>query len=96
MLQRKVLTLVFVRRPAAQDAAGAAGSVLLGWKKRGFGAFRYNGFGGKVEPGETVAAAAARELLEVWRHHLPRSLWKKHTQIERDNMNRHNGSEGAL
>ncbi|MEW5955787.1 MAG: 8-oxo-dGTP diphosphatase [Candidatus Micrarchaeota archaeon] len=38
--------------------------VLLGMKKRGFGGGKYNGFGGKVLPGETVAAAAARELQE--------------------------------
>ena len=28
--------------------------VLLGNKKRGFGAGKANGFGGKVEPGETI------------------------------------------
>lgn len=38
--------------------------VLLGLKRRGFGTGKWNGFGGKVEPGETVAAAAARELAE--------------------------------
>ncbi|GIL98610.1 hypothetical protein Vretimale_3957 [Volvox reticuliferus] len=38
--------------------------VLLGLKKRGFGAGFYNGFGGKVEPGETVQEAAQRELAE--------------------------------
>lgn len=38
--------------------------VLLGFKKTGFGSDKYNGFGGKVEPGETIAAAAARELSE--------------------------------
>lgn len=43
---------------------GATREVLLGMKKRGFGAGRFNGFGGKVEPGETVAAAAIRELQE--------------------------------
>ena len=36
--------------------------MLLGQKKRGFGEGYYNGFGGKVEPGETVAQAAAREV----------------------------------
>jgi hypothetical protein len=36
--------------------------VLLGRKKRGFGEGYVNGFGGKVEPGETVEAAAAREV----------------------------------
>ncbi|KIJ61438.1 hypothetical protein HYDPIDRAFT_69630, partial [Hydnomerulius pinastri MD-312] len=38
--------------------------LLLGYKKRGFGVDMYNGFGGKVEPGETPAQAAARELKE--------------------------------
>jgi len=38
--------------------------LLLGFKKRGFGAGLYNGFGGKVEPGETPAQAARRELQE--------------------------------
>lgn len=38
--------------------------VLLGMKKRGFGAGRWNGFGGKIEKGETAAQAAARELRE--------------------------------
>jgi mutator protein MutT len=38
--------------------------VLLGFKRAGFGAGKYAGFGGKVEAGETVAAAAVRELEE--------------------------------
>ncbi|KAA1473002.1 hypothetical protein DENSPDRAFT_216973 [Dentipellis sp. KUC8613] len=38
--------------------------LLLGYKKRGFGVGKYNGFGGKVEPGETPDQAAARELEE--------------------------------
>ena len=33
-------------------------------KKKGFGAGRYNGFGGKVNPGEEVKAAALREMHE--------------------------------
>lgn len=32
--------------------------VLLGMKKRGFGAGKWNGFGGKVQPGETIEEAA--------------------------------------
>jgi 8-oxo-dGTP pyrophosphatase MutT (NUDIX family) len=52
----KLLTLVIPRAP---------GRVLLGLKKRGFGAGYLNGFGGKVESADaSVAAAAARELLE--------------------------------
>ena len=38
--------------------------VLLGMKKARFGAGKYNGFGGKVEPNETIVQAAARELAE--------------------------------
>lgn len=38
--------------------------VLLGLKKRGFGQGRWNGFGGKVQGGETVEMAAIRELGE--------------------------------
>ncbi|WZN66384.1 7,8-dihydro-8-oxoguanine triphosphatase [Chloropicon roscoffensis] len=52
----KLLTLVI---PVEDDKR-----VLLGLKKRGFGEGYYNGFGGKVEPGESVSEAAARELEE--------------------------------
>ena len=38
--------------------------ILLGYKKTGFGAGKVTGFGGKVEPTETVIQAAARELRE--------------------------------
>ncbi len=38
--------------------------ILLGLKKRGFGVNRWNGFGGKVEKGETIQEAAIRETLE--------------------------------
>lgn len=38
--------------------------ILLGMKKRGFGAGRWNGFGGKLEAGETVEEAAEREMLQ--------------------------------
>jgi 8-oxo-dGTP diphosphatase/2-hydroxy-dATP diphosphatase len=58
----KLLTLCLVTE---------GGSVLLGMKKRGFGAGRWNGFGGKVEAGETIEAAAIREVkeeagIDVW------------------------------
>jgi len=36
----------------------------LGYKKRGFGAKQWNGFGGKVEAGETIITASRRELRE--------------------------------
>src|SRR3989344_6852580 len=38
--------------------------ILLGMRKRGFGAGRWNGFGGKVELGESVEDAAKREVKE--------------------------------
>ena len=38
--------------------------ILLGMKKEGFGAGKITGFGGKIEPGETPAMAAIRELEE--------------------------------
>lgn len=38
--------------------------ILLGMKKRGFGEGRWNGFGGKVEEGETITEAAIREMKE--------------------------------
>lgn len=40
------------------------GRILLGMKKRGFGAGRWNGFGGKVEAGETIEEGAKRETEE--------------------------------
>lgn len=51
MTQNKLYTLAFVLD---------AGKILLGMKKRGFGAGRWNGFGGKVHPGESIEAAAKR------------------------------------
>lgn len=38
--------------------------ICLALKKRGFGAGKWNGVGGKVEPGEAITTAAARELKE--------------------------------
>ncbi|CAM6101288.1 unnamed protein product [Calypogeia fissa] len=54
-LPPKLLTLVIIHKD---------GKVLLGMKKRGFGKGYYNGFGGKVEKGETIEEAASRELQE--------------------------------
>ncbi len=38
--------------------------ILLAMKKRGFGVGKWNGVGGKVQEGETIEAAALRELNE--------------------------------
>lgn len=40
------------------------GKVLLGLKKHGFGQGKYGGFGGKVDAGESIEAAALREMEE--------------------------------
>jgi len=52
---KKILTLCI---PVKND------KVLLGMKKRGFGSGRWNGFGGKMEEGETIEQATVRELHE--------------------------------
>jgi len=44
-LNPKLLTLCILERD---------GKLLLGRKKRGFGTGRINGFGGKLEVGETI------------------------------------------
>jgi 8-oxo-dGTP pyrophosphatase MutT (NUDIX family) len=51
----KELTLLFLLKD---------NHVLLAMKKRGFGAGRWNGVGGKIEPGETTVEAAIRECSE--------------------------------
>ncbi|XP_029802857.1 7,8-dihydro-8-oxoguanine triphosphatase isoform X3 [Suricata suricatta] len=51
----RLYTLVLVLQPPR---------VLLGMKKRGFGAGRWNGFGGKVQEGESIEDGAKRELQE--------------------------------
>jgi len=38
--------------------------LLLGFKKKGFGEGRWNGFGGKVKEKETIEEAAKREVME--------------------------------
>ncbi len=59
MANKKVLTLVFVRE---------GDKILLGLKKRGFGKGKWNGFGGKVERGETIKQATIRynSDADVW------------------------------
>jgi len=56
MMRESTLCLPIRQHPAQE--------ILLGFKKAGFGAGKITGFGGKVEPGETVAQAAVRELAE--------------------------------
>ncbi len=51
----KAATLIFLLRDD---------EILLGLKKRGFAQGKIDGFGGKIENGESVESAAARELHE--------------------------------
>lgn len=55
MSEYKKTTVVFPLRD---------GEILLGMKKRGFGAGWWNGFGGKLEQNESYAASAVRETGE--------------------------------
>ncbi|KKQ23782.1 MAG: hypothetical protein A3G45_02300 [Candidatus Staskawiczbacteria bacterium RIFCSPLOWO2_12_FULL_37_15] len=52
---KKIMTLCIIHQHP---------KVLLGMKKRGFGVGRWNGFGGKVNEGETIEQATKRELFE--------------------------------
>jgi 8-oxo-dGTP diphosphatase/2-hydroxy-dATP diphosphatase len=52
---KKLLTLSIIHNDS---------QILLGMKKRGFGQGRWNGFGGKVIPGESIETAARREMTE--------------------------------
>ncbi|MEK7572268.1 MAG: 8-oxo-dGTP diphosphatase [Patescibacteria group bacterium] len=52
---KRVLTLCIIHQHP---------KILLGMKKRGFGAGRWNGFGGKVEEGESIEESMKREIKE--------------------------------
>lgn len=51
----KVLTLGLIHQPP---------KILLGFKKRGFGRDRWNGFGGKLKAGESLEDGLKREIAE--------------------------------
>lgn len=53
--KKKLMTLSFLIKN---------NQILLAMKKRGFGVGRYNGYGGKVQEGETIEQAAKREIEE--------------------------------
>ena len=52
---KKILTLCVIHKHP---------KILLGMKKRGFGAGRWNGFGGKLNDAETIKDGVMRELKE--------------------------------
>ena len=54
-MSKKILTLCIIHQHP---------KILLGMKKRGHGEGKWNGFGGKVEEGETIEEAARRETKE--------------------------------
>ena len=54
-MQKRLQTLCIIHQNS---------KILLGMKKRRFGVGRWNGFGGKVEQGETIEEAAVREFKE--------------------------------
>lgn len=61
-MEEKHYTLCFCRRKSSTDTKD--NEILLGMKKRGFGVGKWNGFGGKIEAGETIVDATIRELFE--------------------------------
>lgn len=78
-MTEKICTLLFLKRDD---------QVLLAMKKRGFGAGRFNGVGGKIDQGETVEEALVRECQEEISV-TPKHYWQvaEHdfTQNESDN-----------
>jgi 8-oxo-dGTP diphosphatase / 2-hydroxy-dATP diphosphatase len=54
-MEKVLMTICMIRK---------GDEILLGLKKRGFGAGQWNGFGGKVNEGERIEEAAIRELKE--------------------------------
>jgi 8-oxo-dGTP diphosphatase/2-hydroxy-dATP diphosphatase len=54
-MRKRILTLCIIHKDS---------KILLGMKKRGFGAGFWNGFGGKVKEKESIEEAAKRETKE--------------------------------
>lgn len=56
----RTATLLF----PVKDTNGTISDICLAMKKRGFGEGRWNGAGGKVQPGEAIETAVLREAKE--------------------------------
>lgn len=63
---RKVLTLTMIFKN---------NEVLLGMKNRGMGKGKWNGFGGKVEPNETIDNAAERYCIYIYLNNVVRNIY---------------------
>ena len=61
----KLVTLLFLRRD---------GQILLAMKKRGFGEGKWNGVGGKVEPGETARHGGVSSIAVLTGYNHPELL----------------------
>lgn len=61
-MQDATLVLLFKGNPPE--------ALSLGYKKTGFGHGKYTGFGGKVEPGESILETSIREMAEETGVHL--------------------------
>jgi len=72
---QKHLTLLFLIDQSTSK-------VLLGLKKRGFGVNKFNGFGGKLEPGESVLEGALREMEEESGIKLQTASYAAHVYFE--------------
>ncbi len=70
---KKLLTLVYLIR---------GNEICLGFKKRGFGAGNWNGYGGKLEVGETIEDAAIRELKEESGVHVEKDALEQMALLE--------------
>ena len=68
--EEKDYTLVFLRKTTDDNTSNgncddnSKKLILLGMKLRGFGVGKWNGFGGKIEKGETIDEGAIREVKE--------------------------------
>lgn len=71
-----------IKRDVTICLAARGGDILLAMKKRGFGAGRWNGLGGKVRHGETIKDAAVRESFEEARIKIKKEDLEKTAEIE--------------